>query len=254
MARVPGYIDVHCHLDLCNDVPAVITRAQAAEVGLILSHGVNPATNRATLGFAVDHPTIVRTALGMYPIDALALDDAAIDAELAFIRRHAADICAIGEVGLDFKEDAAQHERQKEIFRKCIALAQELDKPLIIHSRHAEQECVDILKERGAKKVVMHCFCGKWKLVEQIRDNGWFLTVPTNVTHSQQFQHIAKAMPLTQLFCETDAPFLHPAREQHNEPANVVVSYQTIAQLKGLSVEDVRVGIAQNWMRLFGVE
>ena len=249
MGRTTGYIDIHCHLDLCKDLPQVMNRTRTAEVKFILTHGTNPASNRQSLVISTDYPE-VKAALGLYPIDALALDDATINAEIAFIRRHVSDITAIGEVGMDFKEDATQHERQKEIFRKFIQLSQEIKKPLIVHSRHAEQECIELLEAERAKNVVMHCFCGKWKLVERILDNGWFLTIPSNVTFSQQFQHIAKAIPITQLFCETDAPFLHPEKQRDNDPSNVVVSYRTLATLKGVPEEEIQTLMAENWLRL----
>ena len=97
----------------------------------------------------------------------------------------------------------------------------------------------------------MHCFCGKWSLAERIRNNGWFLTVPTSVTKSEQFQRVAKEMPLSQLFCETDAPYLHPEKGWPNEPTLVVESYKKIAELKNIPLEQVKKTLAGNFTRLF---
>ena len=127
-----------------------------------------------------------------------------------------------------------------------------LDKPLIVHSRKAEKECIELLENSRTKKVIMHCFCGARKLVERIQRNGWFLSIPTNVTYSQQFQQMAKVLPLTMLFCETDSPFLHPSKESNNEPALVLESYKTIALLKGLEIGEVAAAIARNYEKLFG--
>jgi TatD DNase family protein len=101
----------------------------------------------------------------------------------------------------------------------------------------------------------MHCFSGKWSLAQRIIANGWYLTVPTSVTRSEQFQRYAKEMPLSQLFCETDAPYLHPDKTVttlSNEPANVVVSYEWIAKLREMKVEEVKKQLFENYQTLFG--
>lgn len=246
-----SFIDIHCHLDLCSNLPSIIGRGRTANISIILTQGVNAESNRKSLEFSARYKE-VRAATGLYPIDAISMSDADVDKELQFIREHRKEIAAIGEVGMDFKEDEKQHDRQKYIFNKLILLAQELDKPLIVHSRKAEKECIELLENSRTKKVIMHCFCGAWKLVERIQRNGWFLSIPTNVTYAQQFQQIAKALPLTALFCETDSPFLHPGKERNNEPALVVESYKTIAMLKGLEIGDVAAAIARNYEKLFG--
>ena len=102
------------------------------------------------------------------------------------------------------------------------------------------------------KKVVMHCFSGKKSLVRKIADNGWFLTIPTIVTRSQQFQEIAKNTSINQLFCETDSPYLGPFKDKWNEPAFVVESYKKIAEIKGMDLTEVANNIFMNWPRVFG--
>ncbi len=247
-----SFIDIHCHLEMLPDIPQVIQRARKADVHIILTQGVNIETNRKALELSSAYSE-VKVALGLYPIDALKLSDAEIDVEIAFTRKNSKKITAIGEVGMDFKEDEKEHGRQKEIFEKFINLSIELNKPIIVHSRKAEQECIELLESLKAKKVIMHCFCGKWKLVERIQKNGWFLTVPTSVVHSQQFQTIAREIPLNQLFCETDAPYLHPEKKFPNEPALVVESYKKIAELKKVSLKEVQEKIAENYRRLFTI-
>lgn len=245
------YIDVHCHLDLCENLASVITNARAAHVQSMIAQGVKPESNRAILELA-KHTREIKVALGLYPIDALTLTDAAIDTELDFIREKRTVIVAIGEVGMDFKEDEKEHDRQKFIFRKIVRLAQELKKPLIIHSRKAEEACIELLEEEKAENVIMHCFSGKWKLVERIVANKWFLTIPTNVTASEHFQRIAREIPLTHLFCETDSPYLHPDKQWPNEPALVVRAYQELAKIKGIPIEDVAAVLQRNYEKVFG--
>ena len=108
-----------------------------------------------------------------------------------------------------------------------------------------------MLESSKNKKVVMHCFSGKKPLVKRIADNGWFLTVPTIVVRSFQFQDIAKNVPMTQLFCETDSPYLSPYKEQMNEPAFVIESYKKIAELKQLDINEVANNIYMNWQKVF---
>lgn len=243
------YIDVHCHLDLCKDIEEVIEHARKAGIGVIIANGVDFETNRKILELSRKF-NILKAALGIYPIDALKMSDKGINEEIDFIRKNKENIVAIGEVGLDFKE-SNERKKQKETFLKFINLAKELNKPIIVHSRKAEDDCVEILETAMMKKVIMHCFSGKLKLVKRIAENAWFLSVPGIVSYSSQFQQIVKETPIENLLCETDAPYLHPLREQNNEPANVIFSYKTIAQIKGLDLKEVENKIEKNYKRLF---
>jgi TatD DNase family protein len=245
------FIDVHCHLDFYEDekIDGIVKRAKKAGVGIAVNNGVNPAANQRILKLAMKYPEI-KVALGLYPIDALKMSEKEIGAELEFIRKNTGGIVAIGEVGMDFKE-SEEKERQGEIFRKVIDLAIEIDKPLIVHSRKAEKEVIEMLEKAGAKKVIMHCFCGNFKLVAKIVENGWSITVPTSVKNSEHFQKIIAEVPLGNLLCETDSPFLHPDKERWNEPMNVIVSYKKIAEIKGISLGEVEKKIEGNFDRLF---
>ncbi|MBS3159016.1 TatD family hydrolase [Candidatus Woesearchaeota archaeon] len=153
------------------------------------------------------------------------------------------------EVGLDFVN--GEDNQQIEDFGKMIALAEELEKPIVVHSRKAEQKCIEMLESSKNKKIVMHCFSGKKLLVKRITDNGWFLTVPTIVVRSQQFQDIAGNVPISQLFCETDSPYLSPYKEKRNEPAFVAESYRKIAEIKQMDIIEVANNIYMNWQKVF---
>ncbi|MDO8509178.1 MAG: TatD family hydrolase [Nanoarchaeota archaeon] len=244
------YIDVHCHLDICKDIDKIIEEVRKKKIGIIISNGVKPSVNRKILELAKKYKE-VKCSMGIYPIDALALSDGEIDEEIKFIRKNKDKVTAIGEVGIDYKEDSENWDRQKKIFRKFINLSIELNKPIIVHSRKAEKECIEILEELNAKKVVMHCFSGKFSLIERISRNGWFLSIPGNVNHSEQFQNIAKKIDIKNLLCETDAPYLHPLKERDNTPVNVIYSYKKIAELKNMKIKDVEKAIEKNYYRLF---
>ena len=261
-------IDIHCHLDhyyFKEDLDKVIDNAKKAGLKVILSAGVNPETNRKVLEIAEKYD-VVKASLGIYPIQTLQKEIESgnyplkenkfdVEEEIRFIGKNKNKIMAIGEVGLDYSqnEDPAN---KKKVFEKIIAAAEKLDKPLIVHSRKAEADCVDMLESSKSKKIVMHCFCGRKSLVNKIIDNGWFLTIPTSVVRSSQFQENAGITPITQLFCETDAPYLSPFKDskggfQRNEPAFVAEAYKKLAEIKGMELKEVINNIWMNWQKTF---
>jgi TatD DNase family protein len=245
-------IDIHNHIDFYKDeeIKAIVERARKNKVGIILINGVKPKNNRRILELTKKYKE-VKASWGLYPIDALSMQDKDIDNEISFLKINKDNIIAVGEVGLDYKEDEKEHEKQKEILRKIIKTAIELDKPLIIHSRKAEKDTIELLKKMKAKKVIMHCFNGNLKLVEKIIENKWYLTIPTNVVFAEHFQKVISQCPIEQLFCETDSPYLHPRKERNNEPANIIESYKKIAEIKNLPVEEVEKKIEENYKQLF---
>lgn len=243
------FIDIHCHLEMCKGVENIVREAREKGVGIIISNGVNFESNRKVLEMAEKYKE-VKAALGIYPIDGLKMSDSGIDAEIEFIRQNKDKIIAIGEVGMDLKE-SSEISKQEENFVKFINLAKELGKPIIVHSRKAEEECINILEKMMVKKVVMHCFSGSFKLIKKIAENSWFLSVPTNVNYSAQFQQLVKEVPISNLLCETDSPFLHPLREQNNSPKNVVYSYKKIAEIKNINLKELERKIEENFRKLF---
>jgi TatD DNase family protein len=243
------FIDIHCHLDLLEDIDAVVERARKKDVGVIVTQGINIETNKKALELAEEFKE-VKVALGLYPSECVKLNKKEIDAEIAFIRKNAGKIAAIGEVGLDLKE-LDSLERQSAVFQSMIELALELNVPVIVHSRNAELECIEFLENLDVKKVIMHCFGGKLNLVRRIVKNGWSLSIPASVKNSTHFQEIVKIVPLQQLLCETDSPYLHPDKKFPNEPMNILISYKKIAEIKGLSLVDVQKQIFKNYQILF---
>ncbi len=284
-------IDVHAHLESSRfkkDLDEVVARFKDKGGKLIITSGVNPVTNRQALEISEKYD-IVGCRFGLYPIDAIAakFDNLAddylrkipvfdVDEELNWIREHADDCIAIGEVGLDFKVvkelenlDEIKLEQER-VFRKVLKLAKELGKAVVIHSRGAEERCIDILEEMGfasvpkgtppaqmasagADKVgvVMHCFCGKKALIRRCIENGWSFSVPAVITRLDHFRMLVDMVPLGQLLTETDAPLLSPVVGERNESANVEVTLGIIAEIKNLSKEDVMEQIFINAERLF---
>ncbi|RMD67824.1 TatD family deoxyribonuclease [Candidatus Pacearchaeota archaeon] len=249
-------IDVHCHLDLLKNQVEVVRRAREQGVRLIVANGTNSNSNSEVLALA-EKLEGVRAACGIYPLEAS-------EKELELLRevclKNKDKVVAIGEIGLDFKELAgvssnavhANRETQISVFREVAKLARELDKPLIVHSRKAENECVEVLSSLGQAKVVMHCFSGKLSLANEIVSRGWVFSIPASIVFSTHFKELVKRVPLDNLLCETDSPFLHPQKKFPNEPANVKFSYAEIASLKGISLRECVEKIRGNFERIFG--
>ena len=246
------FIDMHAHFEWFEDIDKVVDNAKKAGVKVILASGISKNTNETALQLSKKYD-IIKPSLGLYPIGALEKEtglNVNVDDEIEFIRENKNNISAIGEAGLDFKK-APDKDRQKEAFEKIILLADEIKKPLIVHSRKAEPEVIKMLEKSNLKKIILHCFCGKRKLVERAKDNGWYFTIPTNVVRLQQFQDMIKIVNLSHLFCETDSPFLSPFPDKKNEPAFVIESYKKIAEIKGLELQEVEKAIWMNWQGIF---
>ena len=264
-----SYIDVHAHLEsdkFSEDLDGVISRCKDENV-LVIQSGVNPETNRESLELSKKYG--IMCSFGIYPIDGIAIefdnlkDDYEreipkfnVDDELEWIEEHSDDCVLIGEVGLDFKVvecSSEMKEAQIRNFEKIIELAKKIDKPILIHSRGAELECVEILEKHRCEKVIMHCFSGRKVLIKRARDNGWFLSVPPIITRLQHFETLVGIVPLKQILTETDAPYLSPVVGERNEPVNVKVSVREIARIKEVSEDEVRNQVYENAKGLFKI-
>jgi len=246
-------VDVHAHLDHCNqdDLYNIVERAKKAGVNMIITNGIDPETNRKALELAKKYD-IVKAALGLYPIDALKMSDEDIDCEMEFIKNNKDNIIAVGEIGIDYHRDRKEHERQKMIFKKMLGLADEIEKPVIIHSRKAEEDCISILEGSKLKKpIIIHCFGGNRKLVERIRDNGWFFSIPANIIRDSHFQMIVEHVPITQLLTETDAPYLSPYKDKPSEPSFITETIKKMAEIKGMDEKEVMNSIFMNYQKVF---
>jgi len=265
-------VDIHAHLDhekFSKDLDKVIEKAKKAGLKAIITSGVNSTTNRIILKIAEKYKDIVKISFGIYPLDALAkeleigesngfardVEQFDLDSELKFIRDNKDKCVAIGECGLDYnwtKEEKTKQE-QKEIFQKVINLAIQLQKPLIVHSRKAEADALELLEKSNYKKVVLHCFSGRTSLIKKAISLGYYFSIPPVITRLQHFQMLATIVPLSQLLTETDCPYLPPIQGERNEPANVKVTIKEIAKIKNLDEEKVAEEIYKNFKLLFKV-
>jgi len=247
-------IDSHTHLDLCEaEDTELVAEAGAAGVNRILTVGIDGASCRAALAAAEAFPQVY-AAIGRHPNAAKGFDDSDL-AELRALASHARCL-AIGETGLDFYREGAPEADQERAFRAQIALARELDKPLVIHTRAAEDRTIEMLRaEADGVEVVLHCFSMPERLAECL-EAGWWISFAGNVSYPSAGALAAAAaeVPEDRLLVETDAPYLAPqvVRGQRNRPAYVAHTAAFVASVRGVELEQLDAQLEQNWSRLFG--
>jgi TatD DNase family protein len=247
-------IDSHTHLDR-GPAPEAELVAQAREAGLtrILTIGMDAESRRAALKAAETYPEVY-AAIGHHPNEATGYSDTITD-ELREQAKHPRCL-AIGETGLDDFRDYAPRADQETAFAAQIALAHELDKPLIIHTRAAEDDTIDTLvREAQGLEVILHCFSMPTRL-EECLEHGWWISFAGNVTYpkAQDLAEAASRTPLDRLLVETDAPYLTPqvVRKERNRPAYVAHTARFIAERRGIAYEKLDEAVEANAARLFG--
>jgi TatD DNase family protein len=242
-------VDCHCHLEFDrfdSDRAQVIERAKE-KLDFVVTVGCTPLKNERTLEIAEKHPNFILPNLGLHPTYTDEFDS--LEKVKRQIRNN--DPCAIGEIGLDHHhvEDKELRERQRKVFRELLGLAEELDKPVNVHSREAEQEVIDILKEYDLPGGLIHCFNGSPSQAEEAVKNGFTVGITTQVLYSDGVQRIVERLDVSDLVLETDSPFLY--RGGRNEPVNVVESAERIAGLKDVSKDEVVKATSENAERIF---
>jgi TatD DNase family protein len=245
-------VDTHAHL--CDPVfdhdrDSVLERAGNAGISAVICVGEDLADAEKNLEMAARHP-MIRPAAGLYPTF-LDLDLAAKMGQ--FVRTHRDRLVAIGEVGLDYWMIKSQSDReiQREIFRSFIALSNELDLPLNVHSRSAGGQTIALLLECSATRVQLHAFDGRFATALPALEAGFFFSVPPSIIRSGQKKKLVKKLPLASLLIETDSPVLGPMPQTRNEPANAAIAVKAIAELKGLNEAEVEEAVAENTRRLY---
>lgn len=239
-------VDVHCHIDdqaFDNDRDEVVERASDVTM---LNAGVDPSSNRKTLEIAKRYSN-VKACLGLHPEFIAKFDDDTIQKEIAWIRSQENRIVAISEIGLDYYwvKDEKQRERQRILFRKMLNLAEELNLPVIVHSREAVIDTLTILEDFPNLGVVLHGF-------SDMNNKGYPVSVAPSIYRNKVKQRQVLAFPIGALLTETDSPLLGIDPKQRNEPRNVVKVIEKISELKNIGKEDVRTAILRNAREIFG--
>lgn len=255
----PKLIDTHAHLDSSQfnaDREETIARAHQGGISQILTVGCDLQSSQDSIDLAEQHENIY-AAVGIHPHDALECNDQALQ-KLHEMQQHA-KVVAIGEIGLDFYRDRAPRDQQRTAFRRQIGLAKEVGKPIIVHDRDAHDEVLQILHEENAAEVggVLHCFSGDLAMARACIDLGFYLSFPGTITYpkNEAARNVVRAIPIDRMLVETDCPYLSPQpfRGRRNEPAHVRHTAEKIAEIKGLSIEDVARITSRNAFDLFAI-
>lgn len=263
MTQTPLIVDTHAHLDFDrfkNDLPALLERAQKAGVGHIITigSGRTDASAREAVSLAERYDWLSAT-VGVHPHEAKILN-ADMLATMEKVAKTHSKVVAVGETGLDYHYDRSPRDKQREAFAAFVQLARRVNKPVVVHSREAETDTLDILRSEGAETCggVVHCFSGSTDFAKKALDLGLYLSFSGIVTFKgvSAIQAVAKEAPLERILVETDAPYLAPVphRGERNEPAFVAHTLKALADLRGVSVESLAAATTANARRLFGLE
>ena len=250
-------IDTHCHLDMLADdekLEPIIQSANAAGVKQIITVGIDLQSSQKAVQYAEQYPGVYAT-IGVHPHNVASITDTYLE-QLIKLADHP-KVVAYGEIGLDFVKLYAPKKTQLEQFERQVELAKNLDLPLVIHDREAHDDILTILKKALPFPVggVMHCFSGNLHYAKKILDLGFYISIPGVVTFNKaaNLQEVTKNVPVSALLLETDAPFLAPVpmRGRKNKPDYLLYTAQKIAELQGMSLDEVARITSANAMKLF---
>ena len=245
-------IDTHAHLDALDDAPEALVRAREACVQRVVTIGTTLDSCRTALALA-EREEGVFVSLGLHPHEAGTSGPAEVD-ELATLMDHPKAV-AVGETGLDHFRDYAPHDRQLELFRAQAELAVATGKPIVVHTRAAEDETLAVLAALPEDaRVVLHCF-SSLRLLAPALEHGWFVSFAGNVTYpkASELRTAAARVPVGRILAETDSPYLspQPVRGRRNEPAHVVHTLATLAEARGEDRDELESAIDANAVAAF---
>ena len=254
--------DAHAHIQAPwfskNEIQEVIQDATSHSIEGIINVISTPTNEDYSSGISLakKYP-VIHTNFGLQPTEASNENFTIL--ESAFLQ-YKEKICAIGEVGLDYHwvQNEARLQIQKDIFIKCVDVANEYNIPLVIHSRKAEDDCLDILEKHAHVPVLMHGMEATEDHIQRLIDLNYYITIPTSVCNRKKYKKIALRVPLELMLLETDSPFQLPfnlpkGEEMKNTPVNINLSVKRIADIKNLSLLDVAATTTKNVKNFFNV-
>lgn len=259
------FVDSHAHIDgeeFDADREEVVARARAAGVRAILNVGTgDPHAGNFERAVAVAETYDgVYAAVGVHPHDARLFDDEA-ETRLRNLIERSRRVIALGEIGLDYHYENSPRDVQRAVFARQLRLALELDLPVIIHSREADEETIEILRaeaQNGELRGIMHCFGGSVEMAESVLELGFMISFAGNLTFkkAENLREAARRVPLDRLLVETDCPYLAPVpfRGRRNEPAYVTETARFLGELRGLDASEAGRITAANFARFFRLE
>ncbi|MBU2524545.1 TatD family hydrolase [Patescibacteria group bacterium] len=252
-------IDTHAHLNSAHfkeDLDEVIKAANVKGVSKIIVPGFSIETSKEAMRIANKYDCCYAT-IGIHPDDAIQWDDN-LQKEYRALLSADSKIVAVGETGLDYHWDKYPRARQREVFVDHVKMATELDLPVVVHSREAEIECLEILSKENCGRAVFHCYGGDIQTARDIWLEGYYMSFTGNITYpkADDLREIVFECPIDKIMIETDAPYLAPQskRGQRCEPADVALVFEKILEIKGGDSEELAKKIAQNSFDFFGIK
>jgi len=258
MTQQAVLIDSHAHIyyrDYDADFEQMLQRATDAGVAAILVVGTDIESSRESVALAEKYPQMY-AAVGIHPHDAGAVTEECYQTikELAL---SSSKVVAIGEIGLDFYRDRSPRDVQETVFRRLLRLANELEKPVIIHDRDAHRQVLDCLRQEGSHRGVLHCFSGDAAMAAEAIVMGFYISIPGTITYpgNNSLRDVVRVTSIDRMLVETDCPYLTPVpyRGKRNEPAHVRLAAERLAEVKGLKLDDVARITTKNVRDLFGI-
>ncbi|MBQ2696321.1 MAG: TatD family hydrolase [Clostridia bacterium] len=252
------YFDTHAHLDdgrFSEDREAVIQEIFDSGISLVVNVGADMEGSRQSVQLASQYDGIY-AAVGLHPYDAQAM----CEADLAEIAKLAENpkVVAIGEIGLDYHYEEADRVKQKEWFYRQIKLAEQLSLPYIVHDRDAHADCLEVIRKSGYFRGVMHCYSGSSEMAKELCSLGFYISFagPVTFKNGKKAKEAALSVPQERLLIETDSPYLSPEpyRGQRNDSSKVRFVAKEIADLKGMTEEEIAKITLKNGKRFFGIE
>jgi TatD DNase family protein len=253
------FIDSHAHLDMeqfNSDRNEVIQRALSADVRQVVTVGIDVSSSLKAISMAESYPSVF-AAVGIHPHNADVVDRQDLRRiELISAQRK---VVAIGEIGLDFYRNLSSRNNQMKCFEQQLDIAMRCNLPVVVHAREAHEEVLEILSsfEKEGSRGVIHCFSGDIELAEAFIEMGYFISIPGTVTFTNAsiMHEVVAGIRLETMLLETDSPFLSPIpyRGRRNEPSRVVHTAQKVANIKGITREEVATQTSENARQLFGL-
>ena len=251
------YFDTHAHYDsgaFNADRFEILESMNDGNVGLIVNPGCDLESSKTAVSFAEKYD-FVYAAVGWHPEDIDKLNDEAF-AQMCALAEHPKCV-AIGEIGLDYYWDATHKDEQKELFCKQIELALRLDKPVVIHDREAHGDSMEIILRYPQLRGVFHCFSGSVEMASELLKRGWYLGFDGPITYknARKSIEVLEMCPLDRIVIETDSPYLTPVpnRGKRNDSRQLCHVVEKIAEVKGLTAQEVEKATFDNGLRLFGI-
>lgn len=239
-------VDCHAHLEQLEDLPEALLEAKARGVCAIVAVGMDKGSNEKTMGIAQRQPRFVYPAIGYHP---WAIKDSEIEETLLGIRRQISSCVALGEIGLDYKVKLPKRV-QEEVLSRLLDVAREWDKPAILHCRFSQRRVLEMVRERGLKKVVFHWYSGPQDLLREILAEGYFISATPALLYSPPHQEAIRYAPLERILLETDCPVRYQALE--SRPKDVEITLREVARLKEVDPVLAAKETTANAFRFFG--